>query len=95
MSDKSIKVTVTFESREDGGLRVWSSDVPGLILSHQNVDGVLEDVIAALEVILSEQLGQPVEARPLVGLRELLEDNGVIGSQRFAPGPREYVAYVH
>lgn len=95
MSDKLVKVTVTFERRDDGGLRVWSDDVPGLVLSHTDIDGVLEDVKAALEMILSERLGQQVEAHPLVGLREHLEQNGVVDPSGFVPGPKEYVAYVH
>lgn len=90
MSDKLLKVTVTFERREDGGLRAWSEDVPGLVLSHTDVEGVLSDVKTALGVILSERLGQDVEAHPLVELREHLERNGVV-----EPGPKEYVAYVH
>lgn len=99
MTDASIKVTVTFEKREDGGLRVWSADVPGLVLSHSNIDAVLEDVKTAIEVILSARLGHPVAARPLLDMsemRETLEDGGVVSRKKLVEaGPREYVAYVH
>lgn len=96
MAEASFKITVTFEKRDDGGLRVWSADVPGLVLSHADVDAVLEDVKTALEVLLSEQLGHPVAARPLLNMREMLEDGGVVAPKReVTPGPREYVAYLH
>lgn len=96
MSETSIKITVTFEKRDDGGLRVWSADVPGLVLSHANIDGVLEDVKTAIEVILSARLGQQVAARPLVDIREMLEDGGIVAPKAsLEPGQREYVAFVH
>jgi hypothetical protein len=45
------EITIKMAPREDGGLRVWSDDLPGLILSHSNQRLVLQDVgnvIAAL-----------------------------------------------
>ena len=48
-----LKITVRFEQREDGGLRAWSEDIPGFILSHSDAQAVLEDVEPALEVMLS------------------------------------------
>lgn len=96
MRKRSIKVQVTFERREDGGLRVWSPDVPGLVLSHTDIDGVLADVKTALEVILSEKWGKRVEAAPLDGYREMLEDDGIVDRKtEIQPGQREYVAYVN
>jgi len=80
MSNTSIRIFVNFERRDDGGLRAWSDDVPGLILSHTDIDGVLEDVVTALGVMLSEQLGHPVEARPVVDIREWLETKGDLAS---------------
>jgi hypothetical protein len=64
-----FKVTVCFEERPGGGLRAWSDDVPGLVLSHSDVDAVLADVGKALGVLLSERhagRGQdlPVKLRP-------------------------------
>lgn len=65
MPNRAMKVTVTFESRPGGGLRAWSDDVPGLVLSHADVDAVLEDVKTAIEAILSERLHDHEEDRPM------------------------------
>lgn len=74
------RVSVIFEKRADGGLRVYSQDVPGFILSHINSDLVKLDVIPALETIISELVGQPVrvtlEGRRLdVSQRQLDREN--------------------
>ena len=61
---RTFKLTVCFEARPDGGLRAYSDDVPGLVLSSPDVDGVLEDVTEALKFILSERLGADVEVAP-------------------------------
>ncbi|MCA6121254.1 hypothetical protein J6500_04945 [Bradyrhizobium sp. WSM 1704] len=95
MKNRSFKVTVCFESRPDGGLRAWSDDVPGLVLSHTNIDGVLEDVTEALSVILSHQFNTQIDVKPLGNLREMLEENGIVAPRGFVPGPKEYVATVH
>ena len=60
-----VKVVVTFERREDGGLRVYSDDVPGFVLSHSDPMTVLGDVKPALERILSYMHGVPIEVRQL------------------------------
>lgn len=57
------RISVVFEDRSDGGLRVYSDDVPGFVLSHPNADAVMADVEPALKVILSEMLGTPVTVR--------------------------------
>ena len=72
------QVSLTFEKREDGGLRVWSSDVPGFVLSHSDCEAVFADIGPALETILSELLGAPVRVGPAEDLREHLEDHGFI-----------------
>lgn len=95
MLERSFKIAVHFESRDDGGLRVWSEDVPELVLSHADVDGVLDDVKTALEIILSHRLQVTVRAQPLVGIREALEANGMIAPRGIVPCVREYVAYAH
>jgi hypothetical protein len=56
------KVTVHFERRSDGGLRCWSDDVPGLVLSHSDPRLVLADVIPALELLLSHRQDSPVQS---------------------------------
>lgn len=93
--NRSFKLTVCFESRPDGGLRAWSDDVPGLVLSHSDVDGVLEDVTEVLKVILSERFNADFDVKPLSNLREALENNGIVPPKAFIPGPREYVATCH
>jgi hypothetical protein len=95
MSNRTFKLTVCFEQRPDGGLRVYSDDVPGLVLSSTDVDGVLDDVIEALKVILSERLRVEVEVEPLVNIREALESDGIVAPKGFVSGPREYVAIRH
>ena len=95
MSKGSFKVVVCFERRPDGGLRVYSDDVPGLVLSHTDVDGVLEDVVEALKVILSHKVGADVDVQPLPNIREALEDRGIVDRQAFIPGLKEYVATRH
>jgi len=89
---KTFKLTVCFEARPDGGLRAYSDDVPGLVLSSPDIEGVLEDVTEVLRVILSERLNADIEVVPLANIREVLEDNGIVSPKHFVPGPREYVA---
>ena len=72
------EVSLIFEKREDGGLRVWSDDVPGFVLSHYDCEAVFADIAPALETIISEILGVPVRVGPAEGLREHLEDRGFI-----------------
>lgn len=96
MKNSSFKVTVCFEQRPDGGLRAWSDDVPGLILSHTDVDAVLEDVTEALKVILSDTFQTEMVVEPLGNIREALENKGLIAANAFTPpAAREYVAYRH
>lgn len=93
MSDRTFKITVCFEARPDGGLRAYSNDVPGLVLSSTNVDGVLADVTEALSYILSERLHAQIVVRPLEDIRAMLESNGIVGGETpFPPGSKEYVA---
>jgi hypothetical protein len=60
------KVVVVYEHRPDGGLRAYSDDVPGFVLSNANAAAVRDDVIPALEGIISDMIGAPVrvELRP-------------------------------
>jgi hypothetical protein len=57
-----------------------------------DIDGVLEDVTEALQVILSERLRGTVQVEPLGNIREALESDGIVAPKGFVPGPREYVA---
>jgi hypothetical protein len=84
------KVVVTFERRADGGLRAYSDDVPGFVLSHTDALAVLDDVKPALEGILSHMFGAPVVVEELSRLHEQL--SGLLDEQRkLIPAQREYV----
>jgi hypothetical protein len=85
------EVSLIFEKREDGGLRVWSDDVPGFVLSHSDCEAVFADIAPALETIITEILGAPVRVGPAEGLREHLEDRGFIPAYG-ASVKRNYVA---
>lgn len=73
-----IKVAVDFTAREGGGLRATSPDVPGLFLSSSDADALIADVAVAIEHILKINHGMDVEMRPLVRVRDILEQQGVI-----------------
>lgn len=93
---KAFKVVITFERRDDGGLRVWSDDVPGFVLSHHDTDAVIGDIAPALETILSARLGGHVVAQPLVNLKDELERSGVVEPDLSVLSSAEYVAhYAH
>lgn len=62
---RAIKIIVRVEKRADGGLRIWSDDVPGLILSGDDPARVLADIGPAIEAIVSEMVGHPVSAHEL------------------------------
>jgi hypothetical protein len=44
--------TIRVQDREDGGLRIWSDDIPGLVLSSLDRSGVWRDLGPAIEVLL-------------------------------------------
>lgn len=52
-----LEITIRIAEREDGGLRVWSDDVPGFVLSHAERGKVLADIGPALTRIFSEMKG--------------------------------------
>lgn len=80
-----IKIVVTFERREDGGLRVFSDDVPGFVLSHSDPRAVLDDVKPALERMLSHILDRDVVVSELSRLNEKAVEP--------IPPEREYAAF--
>jgi hypothetical protein len=73
-----LEITVIFERRQDGGLRAYSDDVPGFVLSHSNVELLLRDVQPALEGILSHLHGKPVRTVLIGDLKDELEHSGII-----------------
>jgi hypothetical protein len=84
---RPAKIVVTFECRTDGGLRAWSDDVPGFVLSHADPAAVLRDVVPALEVILSHRFGAAVAVEELTQLAQVGFDEPTI------PRSREYVSH--
>lgn len=88
--DRYIKVSVIFERRPDGGLRAYSDDVPGLVLSGHDANAVFEDVIPAIEVLLLENSGIKAKFKPVMGLRAALENDGFLPPKNTET--REYVA---
>jgi hypothetical protein len=80
----NFKVRVNFEPRGDGGLRAYSDDVPGFVLSYADCEETLAAVVPVLETILSDMFNAPVHLKPLEDIRTMLEDAGII-----APKPRE------
>ena len=87
------KIQVTFERRDDGGLRVYSAALPGFVLSHSDARLVLADVEPALIVILSEMYSMQIVVEPLTDLAAELEGAGVIDPLPCHPEVREYVAH--
>lgn len=53
-------VNVFIGDREDGGARVWSDDLPGLILSGKDRAAVIRDIDIAVHALL-EHRGEPTE----------------------------------
>jgi hypothetical protein len=45
-------INVSIEDRDDGGVRVWSEDLPGLILSGANRTRVLADIEPAVRALM-------------------------------------------
>jgi hypothetical protein len=86
MSDRlPVKIVVIFERREDGGLRVFSDDVPGFVLSHSDPRAVLDDVKPALERMLLHILGKDVVVSELSRLNQKIVEP--------IPPEREYAAF--
>jgi hypothetical protein len=59
MEDAENPLTIKIGFRPDGGLRVYSDDLPGLILSHSDADAVMRDILPAVRA-LCEHMGRPL-----------------------------------
>lgn len=59
----AIRVTVTLERRNDGGLYVYSDDLPGFVLSHLDAHAVVSDIEPALAEFLSHKLSRKVTVK--------------------------------
>jgi hypothetical protein len=44
------RVEIVLECRGDGGLRVWSPDIPGMVLSHSDPELLGADIIPTLRI---------------------------------------------
>lgn len=64
------RIVVTFEGREDGGLRAYSEDIPGFVISGFDADAVMSDLIPALQGYISHTRGAAVTVQPLPRLRQ-------------------------
>jgi hypothetical protein len=89
---KYAKIVLVFERREDGGLRVYSDEVPGLVLSGSDPDAVLADVKPALEGILWSIHQAQVTAEMVGDARAELESAGILAPR--APGAVPHVERV-
>ena len=52
------EITIKMGPREDGGLRVWSDDLPGLILSGSDQLKVLQDVGHVIIQLIRHKRGE-------------------------------------
>jgi hypothetical protein len=48
-------INVTLADRQDGGVRIWSDDIPGLVLSGLNRAKVIADIEPAVRAILKHK----------------------------------------
>lgn len=97
----TFKVSVYFDKREDGGLRAYSHDVPGFVLSYADCDETLASVVPVLEALLTDMFHGPVRVKELNDIRSELEDVGMIARKPrrrihdddpcHIPSKREYV----
>lgn len=78
-------VTVILEDREDGGLRVYSDDLPGLILAGPDRTKVAGAIISAIEAIFMHKGFTKVVVRPTRPIGEVLR----------AESPRDMNVHVH
>ncbi|MGJ8527093.1 hypothetical protein [Maritalea sp.] len=88
-----IKIKVLLESRPDGGIRAYSDDVAGFVLSHKSGEDVLRDIPVALEGFLSATLCTKVTVDLLVGLHTISETElDILEDIVKGPQEKEYVA---
>jgi hypothetical protein len=91
-----FKVIVLLERRSDGGLRAYSDDVPGFVLSHFDPNAVVADIKPSLERILSHMLDGKVVVEELPRLREKMThtEMALPDESPIARPIREYVTHL-
>ena len=75
MSELTI-VAVQIEDREDGGLRVYSEDLPNLILSGRDKETVVSNIVPAIEAIFRHKGFSGVRVRPARAISDVLKVSG-------------------
>jgi len=55
MAEEDVVVTLTFSTRPDGGVRIHSDTLPGLVLSGADVTEVLRDLGPAIRGLLQSE----------------------------------------
>ena len=55
MAEEDVVVTLTFSTRPDGGVRIHSATLPGLVLSGADVTEVLRDLGPAIRELLRSE----------------------------------------
>lgn len=65
-------ITVVLEDRGDGGLQVYSDDLPGLILSGHDRSKIAAAIIPAIEAIFKHRGFQGVKVRSTRPIRDVL-----------------------
>ncbi len=73
-------VNVTLKDCEDGGLEVFSDDLPGLILSGPDPDNVAAAIMPAIKALLQHR-GFMVTIRPTVPVDSVLRSGGLLRQQ--------------
>jgi hypothetical protein len=85
MSKTVTTVSVTIIDREDQGLRVYSDDLPGLILSGPNKHEVMARIVPAICALFKAAKKLNVKVTPAKSLVDILEQ----------PSPRTISMRVH
>jgi|HubBroStandDraft_2_1064218.scaffolds.fasta_scaffold11849_5 hypothetical protein len=73
MLEAMTTVCVTLEDREDDGLRVYSDELTGLILSGADKMAVMEKICPAIAAIFKEAANLDVVVKPAKPLAEVLD----------------------
>lgn len=65
MAESEVVVSLTLSRRPDGGLRIHSDTLPGLVLSHRNVAAVLADLGPVIQGLLQSEGRWVLASEPL------------------------------